>query len=384
MVAQGDFRPSWHHLAARAFGWGGARWACEKLARRYRLDFSNQRRLPSLRSAGGPRILILCYHRIGTGGIPFHSELPTQLFERQMRFLRKHYRVLSLADACKELKSGSWTQPSVVVTFDDGYGDLFRQAMPALKRYGIPATVYLTVGAIETGEVAWYDRIFLVLKHAAGPELECELADGQSSHFQLHDANARFRAAVDIITALRTLPDSERQELCAYLEKRAQLPAAELKDRMLTWEQVRAMHDAGISFGCHTMTHPVVSRLSFHELKRELSDSRQLMEKRTGAPVLDFAYPFGKPADCGNEAQLVLEKEGYRSAVTTTGGVNVRGTNLYQLLRVNPGDERSLAMFSMQVNWHFLRASPLPGCFGRGDVSGADETSRRDTQEVVR
>jgi peptidoglycan/xylan/chitin deacetylase (PgdA/CDA1 family) len=361
MLSLGDSRPRWHHFAARMIRWSGALWASEKFANRHRLSFPAGKRLPSLKNAAAPQILILCYHRIGTGGIPFYSELPASQFEQQMKFLRKHYRILSLAKACRELESPSGPQPSVVVTFDDGYSDLFAQAMPILRRYEIPATVYLTVGAVETGEVAWYDRIFLALKHASGSILEFNLGDCRPRRFYLSGAHQRFYAAVEIITELRSLPDSQRRQLCADLEARVQLPPAELKNRMLSWDQVRSMQSAGVSFGCHTMTHPAVSRLTAADMEVELVESKELMEKKIGEPVLDFAYPFGKPPDCGKEARQVLERGGYRSAVTTAGGVNSSGTDPFQLLRVNPGDERSLDMFAVQMNWHFLSAQSPSG-----------------------
>src|SRR5258708_39568792 len=100
--------------------------------------------------------------------------------------------------------------------------------------------------------------------------------------------------------------------------------------------------------GCRRLTAP--------DMEVELVDSKELMEKRIGEPVLDFAYPFGKPADCGKEARQVLDRAGYRSAVTTAGGVNSSGTDPFQLLRVNPGDERSLDMFAVQMNWQFMSA----------------------------
>jgi peptidoglycan/xylan/chitin deacetylase (PgdA/CDA1 family) len=301
-----------------------------------------------------------------------------------MKFLRKHYRILSLASACRELESPSGPQPSVVVTFDDGYRDLFAQALPILQRYEIPATIYLTVGAVETGEVAWYDRVFLALKHASGSSLEFNLEDCQPRRFDLSGTHQRFCAAVEIIAGLRSLPDSQRRQLCVDLEERVQLPPAELKDRMLSWNQVRSMQSAGVFFGCHTMTHPVVSRLTAPDMEVELVESKELMEKRIGEPVLDFAYPFGKPSDCGKKARQVLDRAGYRSAVTTAKGVNSSGTDPFQLLRVNPGDERSLDMFAVQMNWHFLSAQSPSGHSVRTTASGPNPLASRDARGAVR
>jgi len=343
-------------MATGVLQWSGALAAGRLIAARYSLAVRPGARFPRLRESHVPRILILCYHRIGTGGIPFYSQLPPPLFDAQMRFLRKSYRVLSLADACKELQSPAGGEPAVVVTFDDGYSDLFTQAMASLRRYGIPATVYLTAGAIESGEVAWYDRIFLLLKHVPGNVFECGLGTGGDRRFSLTDGASRFAAALEIISVLRTLPDDQRRRRCSELEAGIPLPAAELENRMLTWDQIRIMQAAGVSFGCHTMTHPVVSGLTSEGMYRELVQSKQLLEQRIATPVADFAFPFGKPADCGQDTKSVLRNAGYRSAVTTNNGVNVPGTDLYALHRVSCCEERSLATFAFLLNWCFLQA----------------------------
>jgi peptidoglycan/xylan/chitin deacetylase (PgdA/CDA1 family) len=144
------------------------------------------------------------------------------------------------------------------------------------------------------------------------------------------------------------------------------------------------MQSAGVFFGCHTMTHPAVSRLTPRDMEVELVESKGLMEKRIGGPVLDFAYPFGKRADCGDEARLILARAGYRSAVTTEGGVNSSGIDPFQLLRVNPGDERSLDMFTVQINRHFLNARSPSGHSTRTNVSTPHSLVNGDARGAVR
>lgn len=375
-----DFRPSWQHLAARVIRYGGALTAGEWLARRNVLD--SRAGLPFVKGFVAPRILILCYHRIGAGGVPFYSELSPSLFERQMGFLRRHYRVLPLEEAVIELESPKGGSPAVVVTFDDGYRDLYSQALPALGKYKIPATIYLTAGAIETGEVAWYDRIFLAMKHVPGPTFECEVGEKEARVFEIRDAFGRFQAAVNIITALRKVTNETRKMLCADLERRVELPRAELSSRMLTWEQVRIMQGAGVEFGGHTMTHPAVSRLNTKALDEELVESKGLLEERLGKEVRHFAYPFGKSADCGLEASAILERAGYQSAVTTIGGVNTFGSKRYELARVSLGEERSLEMFAVQLNLHFLRAESGAGLAAESNRRAVKDGSHRQ-QRVV-
>ena len=208
---------------------------------------------------------------------------------------------------------------------------------------------------METGEVLWYDRIFLALNVAPAGVLALEL--DRPRRFDLSSPAARFRSANDLVQRLRRLPDARRKAFCAELEKQILLPKDELADRMLTWEQVRTMHRAGIAFGSHTLTHPVISQLTSTEMERELGESKQILEEKLDSPVCDFAFPFGHPEDCGAAAGEVLARCGYRSAATTIWGVNVPGANPYQLRRVQIGEEGSLALFAFRLCQLFLAAA---------------------------
>ncbi len=304
------------------------------------------------RRATRPKFAILCYHRIGTRGIPFFSALPPAAFEAQIRYLREHYRIVSFSQLVRELQNPQTDQQTVAITFDDGYRDLWTHAFPILQKYEAPATIFLIVGSIETGEAPWYDRVFLALKNAPVETLDLFL--DHPRRFLLSSPAARFQAAWEIMCYLRTLSDRRRRQVSAALEAQVKPPESELKDRMLSWGQVQTMHRAGISFGSHTMTHPVVSQLAPAEIERELAESKRVLEERLCNSVGDFAYPFGKPADCGPDAEEVLLRCGYRSAVTTISGINTFGTNPYRLRRLQIPDDSSLAAFAFRLNQLFL------------------------------
>jgi peptidoglycan/xylan/chitin deacetylase (PgdA/CDA1 family) len=327
----------------------------EKIAGNHEVRRTDDSRFPRLRRARMPRFAILCYHRIGIGGIPFYSELPPKTFENQMRYIRSRYRVISLEQMVTEIAHPQGVLPTVAITFDDGYRDLFTNAFPILQAYHIPATIFLTAGCIETGEVAWYDRVFLALRVARGRTLELTLDDPRS--FLLSSEASRLSAAVDIIRYLRTVSSSQRREICAVLESLVPLPTDQLRDRMLTWEQVGTMDRAGISFGSHTMSHPVVSRLTQLELETELLESAQIIEKRLGRPVQSFAFPFGKREDCGGLPRELLLRAGYRCAVTTELGLNTPLSDPLELNRISVDEDWPLAMFGFQLNRFFLQGS---------------------------
>lgn len=339
-------------IAAGLHRTGGLR-VLERVARSYEFRLESNSRRPHWSRATSAKFAILCYHRIGTGGIPYYSELPTAEFEKQMRFLRRHYRILSLQQLVREISDPKSKAQGVAVTFDDGYRGLYTEALPILTKYQIPATVYLIGAAMETGQPAWYDKIFLAMQ--VFPKEFFEIQLDTPRRLSLPSRQARISAAIEIVTHLRTVPDAERRARCIEIEHQVALPADALAERMLNWTQVKEMQKAGISFGAHTMTHPVLSRLPLPEAERELRDSKQLIENRLQTPALDFAYPFGHAWDCSADVEHLAARVGFRSAVTTTWGVNRTGANPFALRRPQIGQDGSLSMFAFQMNQLFLR-----------------------------
>ena len=326
----------------------------ERLAETHELYRVAGSRLPRLRPSVGPKFGILCYHRVGTEGVPLFSRLEPKVFEAQMRYVKKNYRVVPLRQLCRELQDGRRVEPTLAITFDDGYRGLYSYAFPLLQKYQIPATIYLIGRCMETGEVPWYDRIFLGLESAPGPSVEVNL-DGPR-RFTFSTSCARGAAAWEIVRHLRTIPDIRRREWCAAFERQIRLPQEELEGRMLDWQQVRTMHHAGVSFGAHTMSHPVLSQLDLPALEEELVQSKRLLEGGLDAPIEDFAYPFGHPEDRSLAAEKFLENCGYCSAVTTTYGFNTTGTSRFRLRRMQIEGDQPSVEFALSLSQLFLES----------------------------
>jgi peptidoglycan/xylan/chitin deacetylase (PgdA/CDA1 family) len=322
----------------------------ERIARTHELRATDFH-LPRFHRFSGSKFGILCYHRIGTEGVPLFSRLNPRIFEAQMKYIKRHYRVVSLAQLCLELEEQRSVAPTLAVTFDDGYRDLYTYAFPILRKYQIPATIYLIGHCMETGEAPWYDRIFAAVQ--ASPERFCELRLDVPRRFEFSSCHARLEAAWKIVSYLRTISDRRRHEWCKTFESVLPVPEAYLRERMLNWQQVRTLHQAGLSFGAHTQTHPSVRRLEPDDLTEELVRSRRILENGLQSSVLDFAYPFGKMADCSVAAERFLVTNGYRSAATTIGGCNTGGTNIYRLRRLQIGDS-SIPAFAFDLSGMFL------------------------------
>jgi len=324
--------------------------AMRGLSRRFEL-LPSADRTRGLRRARRAKYAILAYHSVGPGLVPLYCRLSQSAFAEQMRYIRRHYRVLSLSQMVEELSDPESVGQGVVVTFDDGYRSNYTQAFPVLQQYSIPATVYLIAGAIENDLIAWYDRIFLAFHRIASASVTLDL--GERQELRLNSSSARIEAATAVVRYLRTLDNAERLKWCAEFETIERLPEEDLHGWMLTWEQIRMMQRSGIHFGGHTMSHPVVSRLSPQDLRAELIASKQMIESRLENPIEDFAFPFGQPTDCGKSAGPILRENGYRSAVTTVTGINREGHDRFDLQRILI-DEMPISMFAYHLSRLFF------------------------------
>ena len=91
------------------------------------------------------------------------------------------------------------------------------------------------------------------------------------------------------------------------------------REHHMSWDQIRTLGQAGMQIGCHTITHPCLTRVKNDEsLRREILGARTLIEERVGVPVTTFAYPFGQY----NERVAAMVKEAaFTSARSTWPGV---------------------------------------------------------------
>src|SRR5262249_3392408 len=126
-----------------------------------------------------------------------------------------------------------------------------------------------------------------------------------------------------------------------------------------SWTEVEAMKSCKwISFGGHTMHHPLLAYLTDpSEAEGEVRESRTALEYHLGTPVRSFAYPVGKRGDIGEQGVRSVQKAGYIWAVTTIGGVNTPQSNPYLLHRfgVNVQDHWLLVAIKASGIWNMFK-----------------------------
>ena len=241
---------------------------------------------------------ILMYHSISTNlfGLSHpHSQINTtpEMFSTQMRWLRNAgYQSVDLSEMVDGLSNAQDMSKKVVITFDDGYRDIFVDGLPTLKQCGFTATIFLAT-----------DRI--------------------------RDTPMRFEG-VDY----------------------------------LTWKDVRELHEAGMCFGSHTVTHPDLRSMEPEQIDYELGYSKEVIEQKLGIAVESFSYPFPFPEEDRDFTRFLgdtLENQGFKNGVSNIIGRAHRESNPYFLPRlgVNSWDTPELMKAKLLGGYDWMHVLQL-------------------------
>ena len=269
----------------------------------------------------------LMYHRIAAGGVGDrpHFDPNRELFvseeefEKQMRHVARNYDPLSLDEAIERLTAGRLPRRSVIVTFDDGYRDNLL-ALPALRQYGVPATIYVATGPVSRTRAMWWDEIEAVL--GSLEELNLDFS-GQRHYWRLGTSDEKNKAFRDLNGIMKSLRPGEQDALLKDLRTTAGASDAAFfgDETILSWEEVRDVaKDPLITIGAHTEDHFVMSQLSGEELEAQLRRCQAQLRERADVEAEHFAYPFGGLAHAGEREFEMLSRSGFKSAVTTRPG----------------------------------------------------------------
>jgi peptidoglycan/xylan/chitin deacetylase (PgdA/CDA1 family) len=304
-----------------------------------------------------PGLLILRYHSIG--GAPCLRDplvVSPRHFAGHVRYLHRTHAIVSMKDVIAFIGVGQpLPRGSVALTFDDGYRDNHDIALPILRHYCCPATVFVVVESARTGEPPWPQRLWESLRSASVPELRVAWEGARSGRrldgrFDLRTPETRNATYRTIKLWAAELDDDDRAALLGWIAAAngKNGHARDSSSAMLDWDQVRGLARSDITIGSHTMTHPRVSSLDPERAAYELLQSRVTLESILGSEVSLFAYPFGTALDFDTATRQAVLKAGYRAACTTLEGRVGPDADLLALPRLKVRDE-PVWMFAVRL-----------------------------------
>jgi len=303
------------------------------------------------------RALILLYHRVGDlPGDVYQLTVSPRNFSEQLDYLKDKCVPMSVHELVTASQQGSLPDKAVAITFDDGYVDNFTNAFPILENAKVPATIFITTGNVDSSAEFWWDRLEgVMLQDVELPDsLRLEIEDTVQEWPMSGSTNVRQISYRQILRLLRSLNPEKRMEKLAEIERWAGLEPSldrnRAEYRTMTSAEIREINECPyIELGAHTITHPLLSNLSYPEQFKEISESKEKLAVLLANPVRYFSYPFG---DYNSDTVSIVSKLGFNGAVTTQSGGVQTGSDRFLLNRCAVRDWDKLT-FSQQLENYF-------------------------------
>ena len=322
-------------------------------------------RLAALLGRSEHELVVLTYHRVARPGAQSRlhpgllSATPEQL-ERQIDWLRRHARVVSLAELLGARARRRLPRNAVLITFDDGYADFAEEAWPRLQAAGIPVTLFLATGAPGWSGNAggfWWDRLHAAIVQSSSTVIPSPLGPIRAGTLR-RDPTAFTR----LTARLKDLPHGRLFEAVDAIVAAAEVEATSrgiardvdpepdqaARRSVLDWATVRRLAAEGVTIAPHTRTHPILTRIPVAQAEEELEGSREDLHENIGDAALNvLAYPSGA---FDAVTLSVVEQLGFELAFTTQRGINRIGrTDRLALHRFNVGSLASAGGLAAQT-----------------------------------
>ena len=278
---------------------------------------------------------ILVFHRIYSEGLHvFADGLTQKKFSKKLQFAKKIRKFGDVEETYSSSSSEDECKRKASITFDDGYLDNYELALPVLQKHNLSATFFIASGYLNGGWM-WNDGIIEAITKTTKKELDLSALNYGVFNVCL---SAEKKTCIDFLLGeIKYLSPSNRTELARHILDVADVD--EPKDLMMTSEQIKLMHKAGMEIGGHTVNHPILTSVDKATARREIFENKEYLESLIGEPIYSFAYPNGKPGkDYGPEHVAMVKEAGYSCAVSTAWGRVGPESDPFQLPRFTPWD----------------------------------------------
>lgn len=285
---------------------------------------------------------VLGYHRIFEKNITisYYDDVITMKedFEQQCKNISENYNVVNYDDIKNLLdKKEKIPKNTLLMTFDDGYIDFKDVALSILNKYRLKSTLFIVPTYTNNSHVAWWEKISYMIKNTSKEQI---LFNEDLGVVDIKE-NINYKINV-ILEKLKSYSDDKKNDLIYKLEKECEIDFDERelsKKLFLNWNDIRSITKSGVTIGCHSLTHPILTKTTQKALNKEIVESKNIIESELSDEINLFSYPNGRKNDFNKQIVDMLRDQQYDAAFTMIYGSNhpyEDGYDNYLIKRILP------------------------------------------------
>ncbi len=246
-----------------------------------------------------------------------------ELFKKQIRYLRRHYDIVSVKEFDRRLAENSFNGRELLLTFDDGYANNLYVVEPILSQYNLPFTVFISTDNITTGDL-FPTSVNRMVTRAAG--LDRLVLPSIDNEFSMPTDADRMTTCRAIGKILKTSPLDQVKSIVADLRQNVtdrqweDLTRQYERVRPMNWDEVMKLSRMdNVTIGSHCCWHILChDQQQPEEVRRQIETSRRIIEERLQLPCDYFAYPNGSHSEFSDECVKATYRLGFGADQKTT------------------------------------------------------------------
>jgi peptidoglycan/xylan/chitin deacetylase (PgdA/CDA1 family) len=291
-------------------------------------------------------------HRFAMPDLGIQGHDPAVLAQRLEYLRRRGYALLSMMDLLDDLdRNAPLKTNALVFTVDDGYADFAEVAAPVFAKYDCPVTVFLVTDFVAGRQWNWFDRVSWAFAHTSVRKVAIEVTRQELRLHWTTPAECE-RSSGEVVRQFKGVSDAAKEALIGTLSAALEIEIPERAPtgyQAMSWDEVRVCARWGVTFGPHSVTHPILSQVDDRRAEREISESWRVVRDATDAAVPVFCYPNGTSTDFSDREKEYVERAGLKAAVSAIPGFVEPGR-----LTIPSADRFSLPRFPYSEHKHVL------------------------------
>lgn len=323
------------------------------------------------RLAARDGIVVLTFHRVLSDAdfeltnSPPGMAVRERTFEQLAEHLAREYKTVDLGAGAPEWTGGQ-SRPRIAITFDDGWADNATTAFPIVRKQGLPWTIFICPERVGRPFPFWPERVVALWRIAECRGLTRQLLQLLSEEVEGTSDARRLAAEKTLKSFIERLKTFSAEQRNAVMSRMAEyispgLDTADTIDATMTWDEIDRMVCRGVTIGSHTLSHPILTRISRSEAQREITESKRVLERKLRRECGLFAYPN---SEWSLRVRDQVAQAGYAMAFAYGPGVWTRDSDPFVIPRINiweghlvgPSGSFSRKAFEYAVLWKAYRS----------------------------